>query len=112
MTHQALEVAKECKKQGINLGVIDVFILKPLNQEQLWISLGKYSTVITLEEGFINKGGLDTSIANLLREKESNSKLITLGFSDKFVSDIGDRNYLHKINKLDIENIADLVKNQ
>ncbi|MCX6774734.1 MAG: hypothetical protein NTY99_01440 [DPANN group archaeon] len=83
-----------------------------MNQEQIWNSLSRYTTVITLEEGFINKGGLDTSIANLLREKGSNSKLITLGFVDKFVSDIGDRNYLHKINKLDIENIINLIKNQ
>ena len=107
MTHQALKTIKQVK----NIGLIDVFILKPVNEKLLFNALKKYKYVITLEEGFINCGGLDSLISKILRENKSNIKLKNLGFNDQHVFRVGDRDYLHKKNNLDQENIIKIINN-
>ena len=105
MTHRALNAAKALP----NVGVIDVFILKPAKDELLFEALQNYESIITLEEGFIGSGGLDSLIAKILSDRESSIKLKRLGFNDKYVFDFGDRNYLHKLNNLDEESIIGAV---
>lgn len=106
MTHRALKVAKGFQ----NIGVIDVFILKPLNENLLFKALKKYKYIITIEEGFINNGGLDGLISKILRDHQSNVKVKNLGFNNKHVFEVGDRNYLHKLNKLDEKSIIKIIK--
>lgn len=106
MTHRALNAAKTLQ----NLGVIDLFILKPVDDEVLFEALKKYEYIITLEEGFIGSGGLDSLIAKILSDRQSSIKLKRLGFNDRYVFDFGDRNHLHKLNNLDEESIIGAVK--
>jgi len=106
-TQSALKAAKEIN----GVGVIDVFILKPLNEKLLFEALKKYDWIITLEEGFINNGGLDSLISKILYDNQSNIKLKRLGFTDKHIFDLGDRNYLHKLNDLDEESIINIIQN-
>ncbi|MFC1511451.1 transketolase family protein, partial [Candidatus Margulisiibacteriota bacterium] len=114
MTHQALKVASLLKGENINTGVIDLFLLKPFNEDLLFDSLSKYSCVITLEEGFIRKGGLDSLVSQLLDKKDSNIKLRRMGFEDTYVFKIGSRDYLHALNQIDeqsiIRNIKEVLK--
>lgn len=110
MTHRALAVATECMKNGMPIGVLDAFLLKGLDHEAIWNVLKKYNYIITMEEGFINKGGLDSLISDILNIKQSNSRLIKFGFKDSFVLEIGNRDYLHKLNCLDKESIIKIVK--
>lgn len=109
MTHKALEVATECIKNGINVGVLDVFLLKGLDCEAIWDSLQKYDCILTMEEGFINKGGLDSLVSDILNTKQSNTRLIKFGVKDSFVLEIGNRNHLHMINGLDTKSIVKVV---
>ena len=67
---------------------------------------------MTLEEAFINKGGLDSLIAGILSTKKSNIILKRMGFLDKYVFDIGGRDYLHKLNGLDAEHIVNNIKGE
>lgn len=112
MTHKALEVADACAKDGMDIGVIDTFVLKPLNQESFYHSLDHYNCVVTMEEGFANKGGLDTVVSNILRNKQSDIKLMNFGFDDRFVLETGNRTYLHKTNRMDKESILKVVKKE
>ncbi|MDO8743409.1 MAG: transketolase C-terminal domain-containing protein [Candidatus Azambacteria bacterium] len=105
MTHRALEVAKTLQ----NIGVIDVFMLKSFNESALFDALKKYKYVITLEEGFINSGGLDSLVLKTLRDHQFNVKVKNLGFNDKHIFEVGDRDYLHKLNKLDEKNIIKAI---
>lgn len=108
MTHTALRVAKKIN----NIGIVDVFILKPLNEKLLFKTLAKYDYVITIEEGFINNGGLDSLVSKILHDNQSNVKLINrLGINDKHIFDLGERDYLHKLNNLDEENITKTILN-
>ncbi len=106
MTHTALRVVKKIN----NIGIIDVFILKQLKENLLFKTLKKYNYIITLEEGFINNGGLDSLISKILCDYQSNIKLKRVGFKDKYVFDLGDRSHLHKLNNLDEESIIKIVK--
>ncbi|MDO8488729.1 MAG: transketolase C-terminal domain-containing protein [Candidatus Omnitrophota bacterium] len=110
MTHKALEVTKILSREDIDIGVVDVFLIKPLNEALLMKALSKYQAVITLEEGFINNGGLDNLVLQLINRMDAGIKFKNMGFSQAFCFDIGSRDYLHKLNKLDAESIIKNIK--
>ncbi len=76
-------------------------MLKPLNEALLYGWLKKYPYLVTMEESFIKKGGLDTLVADLIEEHGSRSGLTRLGFTDRYVFDVGNREHLHAVNGLD-----------
>lgn len=110
MTQKALSLAKKLARENIHIGLVDAFLLKPLNESALYDVLNKYSRVITLEEAFINKGGLDSLVSTVLRKRNSGIRLISLGFDDTYVFDIGSREYLHKLNHVDEDSIMETIK--
>jgi len=114
MVHTALSAVNTLAEDGVNIGLIDMFLLKPFNSDHLFEKLSKYKYIIAIEEAFIGKGGLDSIISDILSNKESNIKLKKMGFSDNYVFDIGSREHLHKLNNMDkegiIKNIKDTLK--
>ncbi len=84
MTHKALKTVEKFYAKNENIGVVDVFILKPVNEETLFGILRKYKYIITLEEAFINIGGLDSLVSNVLHRRNSDIKLRSLGFEDRY----------------------------
>ena len=106
MTHRALNVSNELK----DVGVIDLFMLKPMNEELLFDTLKKYEYIITIEEAFVNSGGLGSLVSDVLNKYQSDIKLKKLGFNDKYVFELGNRNHLHKINALDESSIVRTIK--
>lgn len=110
MTHKALEAVEKLSKEGIDIGLVDIFMLKPLNEKPLFNALKKYGYLLTLEEGFINKAGLDSLVLSLLNRNNSLIRLKNAGFNDSYVFDIGSRDHLHKLNKLDEDSIIKNIK--
>lgn len=80
MTHKALKIRERLPRNKTNIGVIDVFRLKPIDETLLFDSLKGYEWVITIEEAFINKGGLDTLVLNVLKNRNPCIRLKNLGF--------------------------------
>ncbi len=111
MTHKALQAAKELQAANCNIGVIDVFMLKPMCQDSLFELIKKYKTIITIEEGFVNKGGLDSLISNFLRDKAPDIKLKSLGFDDNYIFKCGDREVLYEASGFCQKGIVDIIKN-
>ena len=107
MTQVALKIIKSLS----NIGLIDVFLLKPINERALFNALKHYKCIITLEEAFINNGGLDSLISKIFRDYRFDARLKNLGFSDKHVFKIGSRDYLHKLNGLDEASIKMIIQN-
>lgn len=110
MTHRALCVCDRLKQENISIGVVDVFLLKPLNEDTLFNVLKDYQYIITLEEGFLYKGGLGSMVSEMLTNRNSQVRLKTMGFSDTYVFEIGNRAYLHKLNNIDEESIILNIK--
>lgn len=109
MTHVALDAVKLAGKKGLRPGLIDLFLLKPLNERRLAKALSRYKYVITVEEGFIGKGGMDSIVLNLLNAHCSGIRMKALGFRDKYIFEHGDRAYLHKLYGIDAAAIAGMV---
>lgn len=109
MTHTALQVVTQFQSNRVKLGLIDVFLLKPVNEDALNNVLSKYKYAISVEEAFIEKGGLDNLISGILARKKSNIKLRRIGFGDKYHFDIGERQYLHEQIGISGKNIIDNV---
>ena len=110
MTHKAIKVVKKLRKNRIKAGIIDIFLLKPVNEDLLFNSLKRYKFIVTIEEAFINKGGLDSLITYILRNKNSKIKLRNLGFQDEYVFKSGNRDYLYRLHQFDEENIIRIIK--
>lgn len=110
MTHKALRIAELLQKEGIKVGVVDVFLLKPFNKSAFCHTINNYSRIVTMEEGFINKCGLDSIVINALRDCKSSVEVTALGFEDRYVFEVGNRDYLHKANGLDNEFIMARIK--
>ena len=106
MTHRAVSVAAEIG----NVGVIDLFTLKPFNRVRLMETISRYKHVITIEEGFIGGGGLDAAIGSMLTDERSPVTLDRLGFNDSYVFELGSRDYLHGLNDMDNASIAARVR--
>ena len=109
ITHTAKQVVKRLSEEGKNIGLIDVFMLRPLNSQALINELREYKHIITAEEGFIDKGGLDSLISSILLTAGVNVRFGRMGFGDSFVFNLGDRKHLHAINGLDEESMIKKV---
>lgn len=110
MTHSALEVAKRLLAENAKIGVVDVFILKPTDKELLFNCIKRYKHVITIEESFINNGGLDCLLSNIITDRNAGIRLHRMGINDKYIFDIGSREYLHKLNDINVESIIKKIK--
>lgn len=106
MTHRAVSVAAEIT----NVGVIDLFTLKPFDSKQLLETISSYKHIVTIEEGFIGGGGLDAAISALLTDSRSSITLDRIGFNDRYVFELGTRDHLHGLSGMDNASIAELVR--
>jgi transketolase len=110
MTHTALKAVRKLAGKGIKTGLIDVFLLKPFNEKLFLNAIGRYKGIITLEEGFINSGGLDSLVSSIVENRNLNIRLRRMGFKDAYVFEMGGREHLHKINGLDEASIIRAIR--
>ena len=110
MVDLSLKISSDLEKIGIPNGVIDCFRIKPLNKELLIKTLKKTKNIITIEENSMI-GGLGSSISEILVDSFSNKKIFRYGTPDKFRWDLGGREILHKLDKIDRESIFLDLKN-
>lgn len=106
LTHRALEVKKHFESKGQEIGIIDMIKLKGFDSDKILTLLKRYEKVITLEEGFIGKGGLDAAMASLILESGAPLKMRAMGLKDQYHFHMATRESLHKKNNLDVESIA------
>jgi transketolase len=105
MLSRAIDVAHKLKKKNINVGIIDVYRLKPLNKKQLLKTIKNAKSLITIEEHNIN-GGLGSIIAETLIDENILIPLKRIGIEDKNQFNYGNREYLQNICGLDTDSIT------
>jgi transketolase len=110
MTHIALKAVAALREDGISAGLIDVFLFTAPHADLLRETMGKYKCLITIEEAFIHRGGLDSLILSLAGENNMPVVFHRMGFRDRYAFEIGERKYLHKLNNLDENSIIAHVK--
>ena len=103
MLSVAEEVAELLKKKGIDAGVVDVAIVKPLDLSPLQSEVDHNKLLITLEDNLL-AGGFGVSFTAAV----GNADVMRFGWPDQFIEH-GDCNTLYKAYGLDAESIAERI---
>jgi transketolase len=96
MLHTAFTVADRLLAEGIKVGIIDLFDLARFAEGRLREELKPYGTVVSMEEGFAGRGGLDALLYNFIGHNALNAKLINIGVAGGYRFDLGTRAELHE----------------
>ena len=104
---EALKAQEILRKEGINVRVIDMHTIKPIDQELIIKCAKETSKIITVEDHSII-GGLGTAVCEVLAEKYP-TKVIRMGINDVF-GESGKAEELIKKYKIDGASIVETVK--
>jgi transketolase len=101
MSHKAYELAKK-----LNVTLIDLYLLNTYDEALLRKALEKSQTIVTLEEGFENSGGLDAEMNFHFKDK----KIVNIGFRKHYVFEVGDREFVHRQSGLGKDRIMEVLE--
>lgn len=96
MMHTALQIAGRLGKAGIAVGVIDLFNITGFDEAALLAILKKYQGIVTMEEGFRGRGGLDAMMLNLAATSGVNAPILNIGVEGGYRFELGTRIELHE----------------
>ena len=96
MLHTAFTVADRLSSLGLKVGIIDLFDLARFSHERLREALLRYETVVSMEEGFAGRGGLDALLGEFIRHEDIDVKLVNIGVDGGYRFDLGTRAELHE----------------
>lgn len=83
MVPYAVEAAKQLKAEGIEVGVIDMHTLKPIDKELVLKAAKNTGKIVTVEDAFII-GGLGGAVCEVVAESGVPCKVKRLGVPDIF----------------------------
>ena len=106
-TSEALKAKEELEKEGINVRVVDLFTIKPIDEEMIIKCAKETKKLISVEDHNII-GGLGSAIAEVLTDKYP-AKLIRMGIKDMF-GESGKADELMKKYNIDKDAIIKCVK--
>jgi len=109
MTHRCIKVANSLKKEEINIGLFDVFFLKPF-PDKLIQKINYYKKIITIEEQTLAGGFGSIVLENLAKNNLFQIKVINMGLPDKYYFENGGRKYLLDKHGLSVEEIIKKIK--
>ena len=105
------EVAKSVKilaQNGVKPTVYTFPTVKPLDEAAVRACAESHELIVTCEEHNI-LGGLGTAVAEILAESSAQTRLVGLGITGSYCTDVGDQNYLRRQYGLTGEQIAQRV---
>ena len=103
MVSKSIDIAKSFKKKGIDISVLNMHTIKPLDTNFLNDIIHKYKYCFSLEEHNIH-GGLGTAISEYIASSHTKIKFKNFGINDKYIKS-GSYNYLLNEYRLDNESI-------
>jgi transketolase len=96
MVHTALKVAHILEAEGRGVGVIDLFDITHCAGDRLQAELSAYTGVVSLEEGFAGRGGMDSMLFDFISRRGLQIKLLNLGVEGSYRFELGTRAELHE----------------
>ena len=104
---EALKAKDELAKEGINIRVVDIHTIKPIDKEIIIKSAKETNKIITIEDHNII-GGLGTAVCEVLSE-EYPKKVVRMGIKDEFGTS-GKAEELMKYFKITSKDIVEEIK--
>ena len=104
----ALGAAKALTESGVSVEVVDMFTLKPLDEELVLREAAGKRLVVTVENHSIT-GGFGSAVAELLAARPVHAPLLRVGVREQF-GQVGSLKYLKRAYGLDAESIVAAVR--
>ena len=105
-----MEIIEKLKEKGYNFKLISLHTLKPIDRDALLKELANAKLIFTLEEHNII-GGLGSAVAEILMEAGYKGFFKRIGILDKYLSEIGETQYLRAKHGLATEEILKQILN-
>ncbi len=107
----ALQAAEKLKTEGINVSILHLPSIKPLDVETLLAHIQKVPVILTIEEHSII-GGLGSAIAELIAENDFNSikRFKRIGLPDVFPEKYGSQASLMEYYRITPDAVAQVTK--
>lgn len=110
MVEYANQVATNLEKEDISLEVVNMRFVKPLDENLLFDVLRRFDKVFVMEENTII-GGLGAAILEFAAKNNISTNIELIGLPDEFVEH-GTQEELHKLLRIDPENISLKIKSE
>ena len=110
-TYIAKQAADILANDGIDVGVVHVHTIKPLDTEKILKTIAEAQIVLTIEEHRIT-GGLGSALSELIAEEHKGKaiKFKRIGFPDIFTEELGSQNEIMGKYGITVENILKTTK--
>lgn len=107
MVEEALQAADDLEEKGISVQVIDLFRIKPMNEEVV-IEAAKLGPIVTAENHNVI-GGLGSAVAEIIAENHP-TKMKRIGVKEQF-GQVGKLDYLKEVYGLKANDISNAMMN-
>ncbi len=104
--HTALKAANRLAAAGLSVGVIDLFHISGFSADRLREALASYAGVVTLEEGFRGRGGVDAMMFDFVARQGLDVEVLNLGVEGGYRFELGARDQLHEQAGIGVESVS------
>ncbi len=108
MVQQAFKVAEELAKHSVDAGIVDIYRLKPINEELLLTFIGQSNRIVTLEEHSL-VGGIGSAVSEILVDNGKALPVKRIGITEENCPGYGDREWMHSLYGLDVNSIVKTI---
>jgi transketolase len=96
MVHTALCVAEKLAVNGVEVAVVDLFDIQSFDEKSLIEFISNYKGLVSLEEGFKNRGGVDARFHEFITDHDFLVAYLGIGVQPGYNFELGSRNELHE----------------
>lgn len=96
MSHTSMKVAERLAQDGINVTLIDLFDITGFDQTAMKALIRAHDGLITLEEGFRGRGGIDSMFFDIVAREKLAMKQLNIGVEGGYRFELGTRTELHE----------------
>jgi transketolase len=109
LVHTAMAAAQRLRSEGLDVGVLDLYRVKPMNVGALTAELKPLSSVIVLEDNILT-GGIGSMIGTAMSESGSHARLKRMAINDEHCFRYGDREWMYASYGLDAESVQQVAR--
>lgn len=97
MTHTALKIqAIFNQNDNTDITVLDLFNITHFNKDKFNALIKQFNYIISMEEGFTSKGGVDSMLFDHFNKNKINTPYLNIGVENDYRFEIGSRDDLHE----------------
>jgi transketolase len=104
----SLEAAEIVAEEGIDITVVDMYSIRPIDREAIRKAAGDHGIIISAEEHNVT-GGFGAAIAEVIAEEGLGARLLKVGMPDQY-SILGPPTHLYAHYGLDAAGVASTVR--